>query len=128
MTNLPIRCLLIDDDADDHDFFKAAIDKLPEKIEVSTAFGCQEGTEQLHKNPLPDFIFLDLNMPITSGLECLAGIKKNVEFKDIPVYILTTSASEKEREQALALGALGFMTKPVSITMLSFMLERAISI
>lgn len=43
---------------------------------------------------IPDVLFLDLNMPRKTGLECLAEIKRDDRFKDLPVVIFSTSKDE----------------------------------
>lgn len=64
-------------------------------------------------SPRPDLILLDLRMPRIDGLGFLAVVKKDPGLKAIPVVILTTSASEKDRSQAQSCGADAFLTKQV---------------
>ena len=63
---------------------------------------------------IPDLILLDLNMPLMDGFEALKQIKSTPKLKDIPVYIISTSRSEKDKEMALKLGATGFYHKGAS--------------
>jgi len=65
-------------------------------------------------SPRPDLILLDLRMPLMSGLEILAIIKKDAEIQAIPAVVLTTSASEKDRSQAQSYGVDGYLIKPVN--------------
>jgi CheY-like chemotaxis protein len=62
----------------------------------------------------PSLILLDLNMPGKDGRDVLKEIKRNEELKPIPVIVITTSSSEKDRETSYRLGANCFLTKPDS--------------
>jgi len=66
----------------------------------------------------PDFIFLDLNMPMMNGRECLREIRRMKHLKQKPVYIYTTSSADEDKTELAKLGATGFITKPASIPVL----------
>jgi DNA-binding response OmpR family regulator len=55
---------------------------------------------------------LDLNLPKRSGLQILACIRTNAEHAHIPVLIMTSSDSEKDREETKRLGSSGYFRKP----------------
>ena len=61
----------------------------------------------------PDFIFLDLNMPIVNGYEVCAQIRRVAKLKDIPIVILTGNDGIVDRVRAKVVGASGFMSKPI---------------
>ncbi len=61
----------------------------------------------------PDLILLDLNLPIMSGFEVLAEIKKDEKLKRIPVIVLTTSMEERDVLKSYDLQASCFISKPV---------------
>ena len=61
---------------------------------------------------LPDYIFLDLNMPIMNGLNCLIEIKKTAVLKHIPVVLYSTSAEKEFTDASKKLGAMDFFVKP----------------
>ena len=61
----------------------------------------------------PCIILLDINMPKMNGIELLKVLKKEDDFKRIPVVMLTTSEQEQDREESYNLGASGYMIKPV---------------
>lgn len=65
--------------------------------------------------PQPDLILLDLNMPRMNGSEFLAAVKAQENLASIPVVVLTTSAVERDVENAYRLHASGFITKPVDM-------------
>ncbi|MEO0946690.1 MAG: response regulator [Cyanobacteria bacterium J06641_5] len=61
----------------------------------------------------PDFIFLDLNMPIVNGYEVCAQIRRVAKLKDIPVVILTGNDGIVDRVRSKVVGASGFLSKPI---------------
>jgi CheY-like chemotaxis protein len=73
------------------------------------------GYNYSHIEGYPDLILLDLNMPMMDGFEALSIIKSNSNLQHIPVYILTTSKAEKDKANALKLGASGFYSKGASL-------------
>jgi CheY-like chemotaxis protein len=65
------------------------------------------------KAPRPDFILLDLNLPIMNGHEVLAQIKNDDGLKSIPTIILTTSTAEQDITKSYQLQANCVVTKPL---------------
>jgi CheY-like chemotaxis protein len=65
--------------------------------------------------PTPDLIILDLNLPKVNGLEFLATVKSNKEFRKLPVLVLSTSTAENDIQQAYDLHANCYLTKPVDL-------------
>ena len=114
-----MRCkktiLLVEDDKVD----AMTIERALKEIHVLNPLVIMKnGEEALHylKNPEtenPCIILLDLNMPKMNGLEFLNIIKKDDQFKKIPVIILTTSDQEQDKVESFKLGVAGYMIKPV---------------
>lgn len=115
---------LADDDNDDIEFFQEALSHISD----SAVFACGKNGMELMKKllypepPVPDIIFLDINMPLMNGLECLKEIKSHLHLKDIPVVMYTTSALSGTIEIAYRLGASLFMEKPSEFQALKNML------
>ena len=61
---------------------------------------------------IPDLFLLDLNLPKRSGHEVLACIRQSANYGRIPVLIMTSSDSERDRQEAMRLGASGYFLKP----------------
>ncbi len=64
----------------------------------------------------PDILVLDMMLPGRSGLDILRDLRALAEWKDLPVLMLTAKGQSKDRDQALALGANAYLTKPFSNT------------
>jgi CheY-like chemotaxis protein len=62
----------------------------------------------------PGIILLDINMPKMNGIEFLEVVKKNDQWSQIPVIVLTTSKDQQDKLQTFKLGISGYMIKPVS--------------
>ena len=115
-----LTCFLVDDDEDDREIFIIALRDLGEQINCTLANDGMDALEKLRgTESLPDFIFLDLNMPRMDGKECISEIKKDRRLNRIPVVIYSTSSSAKDRADAQRLGAVHFFTKPPSISALT---------
>ena len=124
------RIILADDDEDDRMFFKDAFDELKMNTTVQTAKHGKELLECLSEETtlLPNIIFLDLNMPIMNGIECLKVIKKNKKWKDIVIAIYSTSSSEKDIEDTFVLGANIYIKKPSDFNSLKKVLSDVVTI
>jgi CheY-like chemotaxis protein len=122
----PNRIMLIDDDPDDQLFFRDAILAIRPGLNCELASTCQEAFRQLEKPPPPDFIFMDLNMPVMNGFDCLAYLKSQKNYKDIPIVIFTTSKNPNDIVRTKQLGARWFMTKPDDFNVLCNKLNKII--
>jgi CheY-like chemotaxis protein len=109
--------LIVDDDEDDRQSIRDAfLDNKHEQHYIFLKNG-EQLIDHLHADPGKAerfLILLDLNMPGMDGKDVLKEIKANDNFRPIPVIILTTSASEKDRQLSYELGANCFVTKPNS--------------
>jgi CheY-like chemotaxis protein len=121
--------LIVDDDIDDREFFCEALHEIYQSIECVCAKNGQEALDLLiqPKIALPDYIFLDLNMPRLDGMQCLTELKKTKKTSHIPVIIFSTTRQNEEAEQAQKLGAVLFLTKPPTYTQLIDKLKLVLS-
>jgi CheY-like chemotaxis protein len=118
---------LIDDDTDDQEFFIKAISGLKN---ISLSGVANNGAEALnllnHCTLLPDFVFLDFDMPLMNGIECLREIKKFSRTKDIPVIMLSSAIEQAESSREF--GAKGFIKKFDDITAFRKELHKVINL
>jgi len=106
--------LFVDDDPDDIKIFGEAIKEVDPGIHFLSASGGIKALEILNGlKTLPDYIFLDVNMPRMNGIQFLEAIKKNKKFSGIPVVMYSTTKSAEHEKNARHLGAQYFFTKPV---------------
>ena len=62
----------------------------------------------------PEIVFTDVSMPEMDGLELMAVLHGRADLAQIPVVLLSASAQQRQIEEGLRHGALGYMTKPFS--------------
>jgi len=92
-------------------------DILGVRYNIRTAISAKEAYE-LMQEKIPDLILLDLEMPEINGFAFFETIKSNLLWKDIPVIFLTGVDDRKKEEQALELGAVEYILKPISAEIL----------
>ncbi len=108
--------LYADDDEDDKAILVEMMRRINPEIGVVTtdngvlAIKYLESIEESH--PLPCCIVLDMNMPIMNGTQTLQTIKKNPVYKDIPIFLFSTSSNPSDVASINELGAEAFITKP----------------
>ncbi len=59
-----------------------------------------------------DLIITDINMPDINGLELISYVRDNPNYSSIPLFILSTEGSDRDRERGLSLGADEYLVKP----------------
>jgi CheY-like chemotaxis protein len=125
-----LQILLADDDEADRLLFKDAFAELALKTKVQMVKNGIELMEWLNKDDirLPHLLFLDLNMPLKNGIECLKEIKSNDRLKNISIAIYSTSDNEKDMDETFLNGANIYITKPNDFGMLKQILNKAVSV
>lgn len=114
-TSLFMIVLNIDDDLEDRQFFREALREIDPSITCLNAESGMEALSLLHGQfPQPDYIFLDINMPMMDGKQCLKALKSVPEFESIPVIMYSTSTDTREIHECYDLGAEDFLIKPHS--------------
>lgn len=130
MQHESILITLADDDEDDRLFFTDAFEELKINTNVNTVNNGRELLNYLNhpKTVLPNIIFLDLNMPILNGIDCLKEIKRDDKFKDIAIAIYSTSSSDQDVENTFVLGANIYIKKPSNFNELKRILSDVVII
>lgn len=125
----PLRVLLTDDDEDDRLIFKEILKEMDKNINVQMVNDGKQLMDFLvtKDEPLPDIIFLDLNMPNMSGIECLKMIRSNEKYSDISIAIYSTSTSEKDIDDTFHHGANIYITKPAAYSELKEVLKKSLT-
>ena len=123
------RVLLADDDEDDRIFFREALDEIPLSTSLDAVTDGDELMELLNKSSeLHDILFLDLNMPGRNGKECLRDIRMYHHLKSLPIIIFSTSANQRDVDEAFSLGANLYLQKPSGYTLMVKNLEKVLNI
>ncbi|MGD2121686.1 MAG: response regulator [Gemmatimonadota bacterium] len=115
-----LKILLVDDE---EDYVRTMAERLKMRdLGSDVALNGEEALAML-EGELPDVMVLDLKMPGIGGLEVLEAVKGR--YPSVQVIILTGHGSEKERAEALRLGAFAYLQKPVDIQDLMAEVRRA---
>lgn len=124
-----LNIMLADDDEDDRLFFREAFEEVKIKNQITTFNDGAQLMSHLNNksNPLPDIIFLDLNMPRKSGIECLKEIRDNDRLRHLTVAIYSTSSSEKDIEDTFVQGANVYIKKPNDFSQLRKILGEVVN-
>jgi len=104
--------ILVVDDTPDNLFLMSAL--LEDEYEVVTAAGGQEALQIAQSDAPPELILLDIMMPEMDGYEVMRRLRSNTATSGIPVIFLTALTSIEEEQFGLDLGAVDYITKPIS--------------
>ncbi|MBT1704381.1 response regulator [Fulvivirgaceae bacterium PWU20] len=115
-----INILLVEDDTLDVMDAKRTLDKMGILHIMHVAKNGEEALKHLERvssenGVKPDVILLDLNMPKMNGMEFLSILRKDDQWKNVKVFILTTSEEKEDKEAAKKLGVSGFIVKPLKL-------------
>jgi len=116
--------LIVDDSPIDIELATVALEMTGRKISVRPALNGESALAML-RNGLgaPALILLDLKMPGMSGIEVLREIRSDDRLRELPVVVITSSALESDRTEAIAAGASDYMQKPLALAQFSNDLE-----
>lgn len=121
--------LLIEDNPTDARFTQLALEDLGIANRLTVVTDGEEAILYLYRRgkysdaPRPDAILLDWNLPKADGSEVLEIIRKDSNFDDIPVLVLTGSREQTDVIQAYHLKANGYLTKPIDLSGVHTMME-----
>ena len=107
----PIKILVVEDSPTMRQLIAFALKRLP-GAEITEAGDGVDGLKKINSNRF-DLIITDINMPVMDGLKLISLVRKDVNYRNIPIMIITTEGGAEDRERALALGADAYITKPI---------------
>ena len=117
--------MLVDDDPDDQEVFLTALSDVSATALCLIATDGDRALELLYnEGTVPDYIFLDLNMPRMNGFEFLAAMKKSRILRNIPVIVYSTTSQPAQIETVKKLGATEFFTKTTKYNELCSILKK----
>jgi signal transduction histidine kinase len=125
--------LLVDDRDDDILFTRALLTgPLGMHCNLLVAHDGKEGLTTIRdhagKSDPVDLILLDINMPVMNGFEMLLALSEDPKLSRIPVVMCSGSAREKDKEKSRALGAIGYLAKPVRLEYLKPIIAKSSAI
>jgi transcriptional regulator with XRE-family HTH domain len=115
----PLRILLVEDNPADVIWFRKALDKCSEQVDVhvihdpETVMDFLQHHDTRFGQKAADVIILELSLPKISGMDLLRSIKKHPKTLKLPVIVLTNSISTKDMMESYREGAAGFVQKSV---------------
>jgi len=109
--------LLIEDNISDIELIQTAFEEAGVEARFMVFRDGEEAINRfqhwaINSTPVPNLVFLDLNLPRASGHEVLAAIRSKPEFKALPVLVFSTSTHPSDRTRSLAAGATDYLVKP----------------
>ena len=118
----PIKILLAEDNSGDVFLVRRALQKHRIEFELHLVEDGEAAMEYFNSfdtrpdpKDCPDLIMLDLNLPRCSGSEVLERIRSSHDCRHVPVIILTSSDSPRDRTKATSLGAVRYFCKPTHL-------------
>ncbi|MCD9018233.1 response regulator [Parachryseolinea silvisoli] len=116
-----------DDDPDDRFLFQEVVSEIDVSLQLTLADSGHALLDTLRTTPtLPDVIFLDWNMPVKNGFQCLKEIKQHPRLKDIPVVMISTSSENSVSRATLEGGAFQYIQKPVYFAQLKTLIYECL--
>jgi two-component system chemotaxis response regulator CheY len=108
------RILIVEDSATMRSLIATSLEDLDVPVKITEA---SSGFEALRYLPREDFdlVITDINMPDINGLELVSFIKNNEKYSRIPLVIVSTERSERDRDKGLGLGASAYLVKPFEL-------------
>ena len=122
------KIFIIDDNEDFVLLFCQAISKTHPECQCLSAENGYSAMRQLKfmLPTVPDFIFVDVKMPIMNGHEIVAELKKSAQLDEVPVIMYSAQSTPEDRRKAMEAGVSGFFTKPSSQEKIDAMVEEAL--
>ena len=112
MANAKPKIIIVDDDRETRELLAMALQM--EDFEVTQAANGLRLISTLHVDQ-PDLILLDVNMSWIDGFELCRAVRKNEDFKDIPVIFISARSSSADVKRGIEAGAADYFTKPIEL-------------
>jgi sigma-B regulation protein RsbU (phosphoserine phosphatase) len=90
------------------------METLKDDYRIVAAVSGKRALQLAASDPPPDIILLDVMMPEMDGYEVCAGLKADAKTRDIPIIFITAKSEAQDETKGLALGAVDYITKPIS--------------
>ena len=119
--------LNVDDDIEDSEIFCDALKAIDPQISCIHLDNCYRAIDFLNTSKLlPDFVFIDINMPKMNGLECVQKIRENKKLKKLKIIMYSTGFNPEDLNEFTKIGV-RYLVKPNKFAELVGSLKRLIS-
>lgn len=105
------RILIVEDSPTMRALLVSALEDLDAAVKITEVSSGFEALRQLPRGSF-DLIVTDINMPDINGLELVSFVKGNEPYRSIPLVIVSTEGSERDRAKGMGLGADAYLVKP----------------
>lgn len=124
------ECLIIEDDLDDQEIFLMCLEKINMDINCTAMNDGVEAVSMLVSNTeyIPDYIFIDVNMPKMNGIDCLRILKNMQRLQYSKFFMYSTTSEKNTLNESKKLGVTDFIIKPPSTTELKEKLSKIFEI
>ena len=104
---------IVDDDQEMAKAMRMMLELLD--CQTTSFLSARSAAQTLLTGERPDVLVLDINMPEVSGLDLLEYLRRRPEWKNLPVVMLSSEAADVTVDEAMELGADGYVMKPVTL-------------
>ncbi len=105
------RILIVEDSPTMRSLLSTTLEELGEGVKITEAVSGFEALRSLPRERY-DLVITDINMPDINGLELVSFVKSSDAYRSIPLILVSTENSERDREKGLGLGADAYVVKP----------------
>ena len=105
------RILIVEDSPTMRSLLTSSLEELEGAVKIVEVASGFEALRHLPRERF-DLIVTDINMPDINGLELVSFVKSNAAYRAIPLVIVSTESSERDRDKGLELGADAYLVKP----------------
>jgi CheY-like chemotaxis protein len=121
MNNEPSRILLVEDNTADVYLFRKALESAALKFDLTVlrdgaeALAFVRSTGKYADSVVPDLVVLDLNLPKSGGIQVLRAIREEANFANVPVAVVSSSASPHDFAETEHIGVERYIIKPAGL-------------
>ena len=115
------KVLAIDDSRTIRNLLAATLEEAG--FEYVSAVDGREGVD-MYDDVAPDVVITDINMPKMDGLQMIAKVREEADFKGTPILMLTTETSPGLKQSGKELGVLCWIVKPHNDRKLLMVIEK----
>ena len=123
---MSVKILIVEDSSTTRAMITSAVEVI-DGLEIFESNSGFEALKLLPHHPF-DLIITDINMPDINGLELVSFVKKNQNYKHIPLIIITTEGSKRDKEKGISLGADEYLVKPFNPEELQRLVKKYLKI